>query len=52
LASDNLNGVLFLAGFVSLVSGIGAWSVPLAAVVAGVVVMGMAAFPYLRKRGS
>lgn len=50
--ATNLSGVLFVVGFVSCVGGLASWSVPLAAVVAGVVVMGMAALPYLRKRGS
>lgn len=48
--SQNVNALLFLAGFVSFVWGLSVWSVPLAAVVAGVLVMGMAAAPYVRRR--
>jgi len=44
------NTVLFLAGFVSFVTGIASWSVPVAAVVAGALVMAVAAYPYLRTR--
>ena len=48
--SENVNGLLFLAGFVLALWGLSVWSVPLAAVVAGVLVMVMAAAPYVRQR--
>ena len=48
--SQNVNGLLFLAGFALALWGLSAWSVPLAAVVAGVLVMVMAAAPYVRQR--
>ena len=43
-----VRSLLFLAGFVSFVGGLAAWSVPLAAVVCGGVVMVVTAFPYVR----
>jgi uncharacterized membrane protein YjjP (DUF1212 family) len=46
---ENVNLMGFLAGFVAVAWGIGQWSAPLAAVVAGAIVMGLTAYPYLRK---
>lgn len=47
--AENINALLFLVGFGLAGWGIAQWSVPLAAVAAGVVVMGLSAYPYLRK---
>ena len=46
---ENVNALCFLTGFGAMAWGVGQWSTPLAAVVAGVLVMGLAAYPYLRK---
>ena len=48
--TDNVNGIAFLAGLVVVAWGVASWSVPLAAVVVGGVVMLCAALPYLRRR--
>lgn len=45
-----MNGLLFVAGFATFVAGLASWSGALAAVVAGALVMGLAAYPYLRVR--
>ncbi len=50
LLRQNVNGLLFAAGFALVVWGLSMVSVPLAAVVAGVVVMVVAAAPYVRWR--
>lgn len=48
---ENVNALLFVAGFGAATWGLAHWSAPLAAVAAGVVVMGLSAFPYLRRKG-
>lgn len=44
----NLNALVYLCGFALLCLGVAGWSVPAAQVVAGVLLMCMAAWPYLR----
>ena len=47
--SSNLNGLLFLMGLSLCVAGVGQWSRPLAAVVAGAVLMALSVAKYLPK---
>lgn len=44
-----VRSLLFLSGFVAFVWGISQWSVPGAAVVAGGMVMGLTAAPFVRR---
>lgn len=46
--ASNLNGATFVVGFAAMSYGLASWSIPLAAVVAGVVLMGLAVYPFLR----
>lgn len=50
LLLENIGTLLFAVGFVAFVSGVASWSKPLAAVAAGVLLMGLSVVPYLRKR--
>jgi len=45
----NVNALIFVAGFVVFVAGVSAYSGPLAAVVAGGLLMLMGVWPYLRR---
>lgn len=47
--ASNLNAVVFLVGFVTAYVGVAQWSAPAANVGAGVVLMGIGAWPYLRQ---
>ena len=46
---ENVHTVLYLAGFALVCRGVAGWSVPAAELVAGVVLMAMGAWPYLRR---
>ncbi len=48
--SQNVNALIFMAGFVSLVAGLSSYSWALAAVVAGGLLMLVGAAPYVRPR--
>lgn len=47
---ENVNAILYLLGVIILCAGVAGWSRPGAAVVAGVVLMGTALWPYLHRR--
>ena len=44
----HLNALLFLVGFVTLIASVAQWSGPTAGVLAGSVVMALAAWPYVK----
>lgn len=46
----NVNFVLFLCGFAAVYAGIASLSLPIANIVAGSLVMGLSAFPYVKAR--
>lgn len=50
LLAQNVNLVLFLCGFGALYVGIASLSLAVANIVAGSLVMGVSAFPYLKAR--
>lgn len=49
LVADNLNGLLVCAGGWSVVHGVGLWSDAAAYVVAGVLLLGLGLWPFLRR---
>lgn len=50
--AGNINAVLVLGGFIALEWGVAAqWSVPVSAIVGGVVLMAAGSWPYLRSKG-
>lgn len=48
---ENVSGIVFVVGFAVFVGGVASYSGPLAAVVAGGILMLAAAYPYLRPKG-
>lgn len=52
VVAENIRFLLFLCGFALLYAGVSSLSRPLANIVAGGLVMGLAALPYLRPRKS
>ena len=46
--AENLNAIVYIAGFGLLCLGVSGWSVPAAQVVAGILLMGIASWPYLK----
>lgn len=46
----NVNALIFAAGFGTFVAGLSAWSRPLAAMVAGGLLMLLGVWPYLQRR--
>ena len=50
LLAENINFVAFSCGFALLYVGLSSVSRPVANIVAGVLVMGLSAWPYLRVR--
>lgn len=47
---ENLHTLLYLSGLALVCDGVAGWSVPAAEIVAGVVLMAMAVWPYLHAR--
>ncbi len=48
--ATNINGLVFMAGYVALCAGVWAYSRPLAGVIGGGILMVLSAWPYLRRK--
>lgn len=46
--AENIRGIVFCVGFVWLYLGVAAWSDVVANVTAGIVLMGLGSWPYVR----
>ncbi len=47
--AQNVNALLFLLGFAVLYVGVSGWSVPAARVIAGLLIILLALWPYLKR---
>ena len=46
--AQNFNGVVYLCGFGLLCRGVAGWSIPASQIIAGLCLMAIAAWPYVR----